>query len=217
MPVQGRDDHVPFCQGLGAIMKRDFLNTVRNPMVVKSRIMMSIILGLFVGGVYWKIGSDYVNPTNPNVRTVDFMTLTGLLFFLGMTGFMSSLSPVSIVFPKERVVFLKEEGARMYSTWLFFLSRNIVEMPFLVLIPLLMAVIFYWMIGLANTAGQFFTFYFIFFLISFAGNSLGLLLGSAISDAKLITVLMPIMILPFVLFSGFFKNREDLPNWLSWI
>jgi len=80
-----------------------------------------------------------------------------------------------------------------------------------------MAVIFYWMCGLANTAGQFFIFYLIFFLVSFAGNSMGLLLGSAISDAKLITVLMPIMILPFILFSGFFKNREDLPNWLFWL
>jgi ABC-type multidrug transport system permease subunit len=217
MPVPLRDDKVPFCQGLSAIIKRDFLNTARNPMVVKSRIVMSIVLGLFIGGVYWKIGSNYVNATNPNVRTVDFMTLSGLLFFLSMTSFMSSLSPVSIVFPKERVVFLKEEGARLYSTWMFFLSRNIVEMPFLVIIPLLMAVIFYWMIGLANTAVQFFTFYFVFFLISFAGNSMGLLLGSAISDAKLITVLMPIMILPFVLFSGFFKNRDDLPNWLFWL
>jgi ATP-binding cassette subfamily G (WHITE) protein 2 len=80
-----------------------------------------------------------------------------------------------------------------------------------------MAVILYWMVGLYNTAGQFFIFYFIFFLISFAGNSLGLLLGSAVSDAKLITVLTPVMILPFVLFSGFFKNRNDLPVWLFWI
>lgn len=217
MPVVKRLDEAPYCQRLNAIMKRDFLNTVRNPMVVKSRILSSIILGLFVGGVYWKIGHNYVDPANPGIRTVDFMTLTGLLFFLSITGFMSSLSPVAIVFPKERVVFLKEEGARLYGTGLFYLSRTIVELPFLVLIPLLMAVILYWMVGLYNTAEQFFIFYFIFFLVSFAGNSLGLLLGCAVSDAKLITVLMPVVILPFVLFSGFYKNRQDLPVWLFWI
>lgn len=100
---------------------------------------------------------------------------------------------------------------------MFYLSRTIVELPFLIIIPLIMAVILYWMVGLANTAGQFFTFYFIFFLISFAGNAMGLLLGSAISDAKLITILLPIVILPFVLFSGFYKNRKDLPNWLFWL
>jgi ABC-type multidrug transport system permease subunit len=217
MPVLARDEKVPFCQSLGAIIKRDFLNTARNPMVVRARIAMSIILGLFVGGVFWKISQNYSDPEHPNVRTPDFMTISGLLFFMCVSGFMGSLSPVSIVFPKERVVFLKEEGARLYSTWMFYLSRTIVELPFLILIPLLMAVIIYWMVGLANSASQFFLFYFIFFLVSFAGNSMGLLLGCAISDAKLITVLTPIVILPFVLFSGFYKNRADLPNWLFWI
>ena len=96
-------------------------------MVVKSRILSSIILGLFIGGVFWKISRNYVDTSgNTNIRTVDFMTLTGLLFFLSMAGFMSSLSPVSLVFPKERVVFLKEEGARLYGTGLFYLSRTIV-------------------------------------------------------------------------------------------
>lgn len=74
----------------------------------------------------------------------------------------------------------------------------------------------YWMIGLSNTVGQFFTFYLIVFLLSFAGNSLGLLLGSAISDAKLVPIVIPIFILPFVLFGGFYKNREDLPVWIGW-
>ena len=126
MPIEKRDDSAPECQRLGAIVKRDFLNTVRNPMVVKSRLFSSIVMGLFVGGVFWQMGHDYISPINPNVRTVDFMTLTGFLFFSCMTGFMSSLSPVAIVFPKERVVFLKEEGARLYGTGLFYLSRTIV-------------------------------------------------------------------------------------------
>jgi ABC-type multidrug transport system permease subunit len=216
MPVMARDDKVPFCQCLGSIIKRDFLNTARNPMVVRARIVMTIILGLFTGGVYWKISKDYVSP-NPSVRTPDFMTVAGLLFYMSMSSFMGSLSPVSIVFPKERLVFLKEEGARLYTTWMFYLSRTIVELPFLILIPLLYALIVYWMIGLANTAGQFFMFYLISFLVSFAGNSMGLLLGCAISDAKLISVLTPVFILPFVLFSGFYKNRADLPIWLFWI
>lgn len=80
-----------------------------------------------------------------------------------------------------------------------------------------MTLIMYWMVGLVNTAGQFFIFYFIFFLISFAGNSIGLFLGCAVSDAKMITVLMPVVISPFVLFSGFYKNRADLPVWLFWL
>lgn len=73
------------------------------------------------------------------------------------------------------------------------------------------------MIGLGNTAEQFFIFYLIFFLVSLAGNSLGLLLGAAISNVKVVSVMVPIVILPFALFSGFYKNREDLPVWIGWI
>ena len=80
-----------------------------------------------------------------------------------------------------------------------------------------MTLIFTWMIGLGGTVSQFFTFYLIFFLVSFSGNSLGLLLGSMISDTQLVTILVPIVVLSFASFSGFFKNREDLPVWLFWV
>lgn len=75
----------------------------------------------------------------------------------------------------------------------------------------------YFMIGLGNSAEQFFIFYLILLLISFTGNSLGLLLGSAISDAKLVPLMIPIFLLPFILFSGFYKNRDDLPVWIGWL
>ncbi len=72
---------------------------------------------------------------------------------------------------------------------------------------MIMALIVYWMIGLASTVEQFFTFYLITFLVSFAGNSLGLLLGSMLTDAKSVSAATPLVLLPFILFSGFFKNR----------
>lgn len=73
------------------------------------------------------------------------------------------------------------------------------------------------MIGLALTAGQFFLHFLIYLLISFCGSSLGLLLGSVILDAKSVSAVTPVVILPFTLFSGFFKNRADLPDWLGWV
>jgi ATP-binding cassette subfamily G (WHITE) protein 2 len=83
--------------------------------------------------------------------------------------------------------------------------------------PMISALILYWMIGLSNTAGQFFTFYFAIFLLGFAGSSVGLLLGSLIKDAKLVADSISLVIVPFVLFSGFVKNREDLPRWAFWL
>lgn len=55
------------------------------------------------------------------------------------------------------------------------------------------------------------------FLISLAGNSLGLFLGSVINNARSISIAMAMIILPVILFSGYFKNTGDLPVWIGWI
>lgn len=73
------------------------------------------------------------------------------------------------------------------------------------------------MIGLAPTAGQFFLHYFIFILMSLCGSSLGLLIGSVVLDAKSISSFIPLITMPIILFSGFFKNRASLPDWIGWI
>jgi len=92
-----------------------------------------------------------------------------------------------------------------------------IELPYIVLFPLLFNCIIYWMVGQASTAEQFFKFYLVSFLIQLSGNSLGLLLGSVISDVKAVSAATPIILLPVILFSGFFKNRNNLPVWIGWI
>jgi len=130
---------------------------------------------------------------------------------------MSSLSPVELVFPLERGVFLKEEGSKLYSTFNYFLSRNIVELPASFIFPLLMTLIMYWFVGLSSTPGQFFINYLIGYLLTVNGLSLGLMLGAMIEDQKAVAEVTPIILLPLFLFSGFFKNSANLPRWIGWI
>lgn len=85
------------------------------------------------------------------------------------------------------------------------------------IIPLLFVSICYFMIDMANTGGQFFLHLLVFILIAFNGASLGLLIGSVILDEKSVSAVVPIIILPIILFSGFFKNRDELPDWIGWI
>ena len=49
------------------------------------------------------------------------------------------------------------------------------------------------------------------------GISLGLMLGSMIIDQKSVAVVTPIVLLPFFLFSGLFKNTGNLSEWAGWI
>lgn len=128
-----------------------------------------------------------------------------------------SLVPVQLVFPAERQVFLKEEGAKLYSVTPYFISRNLIEIPYSLIFPMITSLIIYWFAGLSSTASQFFTFYLINLVIGFVGSSVGLMLGSLISDAKLVSSVTPIVVLPLVLFSGQFKNAGNYPVWIGWV
>lgn len=73
------------------------------------------------------------------------------------------------------------------------------------------------MIGLGNTPEQFFTMYFIIFLMSFSATSAGMFAGSLVKDPKLISSLITLLALPLLTFSGFFKNYNNLPAWIAWL
>lgn len=130
---------------------------------------------------------------------------------------MVSLVPLTIIFTKEREVFLKEEGSKLYSTTAYFISRNLIEIPYAFIFPIIQSLIVYWFSGLSNTATQFFTFYLILTLQSFAGMSMGLLIGSIIIDQKIVPTLTPSLSIVVSLFSGFFKNLAALPEWIGWL
>lgn len=70
---------------------------------------------------------------------------------------------------------------------------------------------------MTQTTEVFFKYFFINILLSQTGNSLGLLVGSAFSDAKIAMGMTPPFMMIFMLFAGFFANRESLWPGVAWI
>lgn len=70
----------------------------------------------------------------------------------------------------------------MYTISQYFLAKNLFEIPETIIISILFVSIYYFMVDLSNSPGQFFLHVFIFILMGFNGSSLGLLLGSVILD-----------------------------------
>jgi hypothetical protein len=111
-----------FCRNLGTLVWRDFQNVKRNPLIVKSRLIQTIILGLITGALFWQLSSDY----SAKGLSKGFNSKNGAFFFLSVSAFMASLSPIILTFPLEKGVFLKEQSSKMYSVSAYFLSRNLV-------------------------------------------------------------------------------------------
>lgn len=88
-----REVAVGFCTALAALTHRNFLNVVRNPMLLKSKIIQGIFISLFVGGIFFGIGNnDYKN-------IFSWYSLTGFLFFMCISALMSALAPITLTFP----------------------------------------------------------------------------------------------------------------------
>ena len=120
---------------------------------------------------------------------------------------MASMGVIVLNLPNERPVFLKEQNMNLYGTLLYYVSKNIVEFPFSIIIPLIDGSIVYWMVGLAPTASQFFTFYLIYICCFFCGTSLGFLVGCLVKEAKNAALWIPAILLPLAILSGFMKNN----------
>ena len=178
-------------------------------MLIWGRFIQIIFLSLFIGGLYYQFDGSYTDDLN-------WRALTGFFFFNAVNTMMFGLVPVELVFPIERGVFLKEEGSKLYSTFTYFLSRNIIEIPYSIMFPFVELLILYWFVNLSSTVEQFFICYLVAYLIFINGVSLGLLLGSVYTDAKSTSALTPLVIIPFLIFAGYFKNRENIPSWISW-
>lgn len=125
--------------------------------------------------------------------------------------------PNVLTFPLERGVFLKEYNMRMYSLPAYFVGKNIPEFPINFFMPMISSVIVYWMVGLNNDAESFFRYYFICCLLSLCGSSIGIMIGALFSSTKLSSEAAPVMIVPFMLFGGFYSNSDSIRPWIKWL
>jgi ABC-type transport system involved in multi-copper enzyme maturation permease subunit len=124
---------------------------------------------------------------------------------------MGSTMSVVLTFPLERNLLVREQNSGMYRIWTYFIGRTTTDFAMNVFFPLLFSLIVYWFIGLSNTAGQFFMFYFTLWLACNTASSLGLALGSAFPTAEVAISLAPVVLIPFVLFGGLFASTH--PTW----
>jgi hypothetical protein len=91
---------VPFCTSFRTLVDRDFKNVLRNPLLIKMRVVQTIFVAVYGGGLYCKFSGEYTSQIN-------WYALIGFFFFLTINMMMMALSPVTLSFPSERSVFIK--------------------------------------------------------------------------------------------------------------
>ncbi|KAL4474939.1 hypothetical protein ABPG74_001635 [Tetrahymena malaccensis] len=211
--IMHKGSQANFLTQLKILIGRNIKNMKRSPLELRAKIIQSIILGVFIGLVYLNLPDPYSN--RDDQRAVN--DYNGAIFFLIVNSNMSTLFPIVLTFPMEKAVFLKEENAKLYSVTAYFIAKTLVESVLSLICPIIYVVISYYMVGLNPNFGRFCFFILVNILCSFIGQSQGMFFGSLFKDAHTATSVTPMMVFPFMLFGGFYKNVNDMPNWNAWI
>ncbi|KNE62128.1 hypothetical protein AMAG_07374 [Allomyces macrogynus ATCC 38327] len=210
-PLEMTKFYPPFRQQFAYLTKRAWLNTIRNKLMLQTRLMQAVFLGVLVGLIFLN-----VRHSSPDPRAVA-QSITGVFFFVSTNSFFSATLPVLSIFAVERHVFLREYVSGYYGVAAYFWSRTLVETPFQILYPVVLATIAYWIINFSSTVVGWLVFTMFAVLVSLVGNAFGIAMASLFEDIGIALTVVTLAILPLLLFGGLFVNSGTAPAWLVWL
>lgn len=193
-----------FCKQFSILSKRSLLNFVRNPMTFKIRIIQVLFISLIIILLYFRMAE----PDKKFYSTIQ--ERLGALFFLSINLFFLYFQTVLAVFPLERALFSKEYNSGLYDIIPYYFSKLIIEIPLTGIFPAVFIAIIYYAINFYNDISIFFLTIFIAVLASWFATLLGLFFGSLIKDSKMAIDIAPLVLVPFLIFSGFPSNSGNI-------
>ncbi|KAK7601642.1 hypothetical protein V9T40_009083 [Parthenolecanium corni] len=190
-----------------AVMWRSWLSMKKEPLLIKVRLLQTIMVAVIIGIIYYgqKINQDGV------------MNINGALFlFVTNMTFQNALAVIN-VFCSELPVFLREHFNGMYRTDVYFICKTFAELPVFVAIPILFTCVTYFAIGLNPGISHFLICVLIVVLVSTAASSFGYLISCVSPTVTVALSIGPPLIIPFLLFGGFFLNVGSIPPYFEWL
>lgn len=196
-----------WCEQFRAVLWRSWLSVIKEPILIKVRLLQTILVSLLIGTVYF----------NQRLDQDGVMNINGALFiFLTNMTFQNVFAVIS-VFCAELPVFLREHRSGMYRTDVYFICKTLAEAPIFVAVPLLFTIIVYPMIGLYPGVDHFFIAVGIVTLVANVSTSFGYLISCVSTNVSMALSIGPPVIIPFLLFGGFFLNTGSVPPYFEWL
>ncbi|WVQ65812.1 uncharacterized protein L199_003990 [Kwoniella botswanensis] len=186
---------------------REWRNLKRDKTLLVAHIFLSCLVGIFAGGLYYKVG----------ITIAGFQNRIGSLFFLGSLIAFSSLSALYNLV-EVRGLFLRERAGEFYSPQAWLLTRVIFDVIPLRLIPtILVSIIVYFMVGLSHDAARFFKFLLIIVEFSMGMTLFNFLLACLFRNGGVAILLSSLCNLFLMTYAGFFVNISQIPPVLRWL
>lgn len=194
-------------QQFKAVLWRSFLSVMKEPMIMQVRIIQTIVIALVLGVIYLGQKEDQNG----------IMNINGALFLLLTNTTFQNMFAVVNVFCMELPIFLREHFNGMYRTDVYFIAKQLAELPTFIFVPIGFVAIFYYMVGMNSDFTRFLWCCVIVLLVTQVVVGFGYLISCIAPSLQVALGLAPPLIIPFMLFGGFFLNNQSVPNWLIWL
>ncbi|CAL9735545.1 hypothetical protein MOSE0_H08548 [Monosporozyma servazzii] len=193
-----------FGQQLVILCSRSFKNTYRNPRLLMANYLLTILLSVFLGMIYYDVTNDISGFQNRMGLFFFILTYFGFITFTGLSSF-----------SMERIIFLKERSNNYYLPSAYYISKIISDvLPLRVIPPVILVVIIYPLVGL-NMMESSMIWESILILILFnCGISMEIMtVGILFHDLNNSIIVSVVILLFSILFSGLFINTKDITNY----
>lgn len=195
---------------IAVLSSRTFKNLYRNPKLLLTSYVLSLVVGGFCGYLYYDISNDISG----------FQNRLGLFFFvLALFGF-SALTGLHS-FSGERIIFIRERANNYYHPFSYYVTKILCDvLPLRVLPPIILVSILYPLVGLTMDHNGFLKTILVLVLFNVAVATEVLIVGIVIREPGTSTMIGVLVLLFSLLFAGLFINSNDLSaqiKWLQWI
>ncbi|KAK6790637.1 hypothetical protein RDI58_009718 [Solanum bulbocastanum] len=170
------------------------------------RIFQVMSVSFLSGLLWWHCNTNHI------------MDQVGLLFFFSIFwGFFPLFSAI-FAFPQERPMLIRERSSGMYRLSSYYFARTVGDLPMELVLPTIFVTVTYWMGGLKPKFVTFILTLLIILSNVLVSQGLGLALGAILMDVKQATTLSSVLMLVFLLASGYYIQHIPIfINWLKYI
>nr|QNH67905.1 ATP-binding cassette transporter subfamily G-like protein 6 [Brachionus rotundiformis] len=201
-----KEQNVSFGEQFKWLLWRNFLIDVRNFYSFFFIWFTLVFCGVFIGFAYFQTS---LNEKNINGLILLLVLVFGYIFF----------NPIMNNYIKDMPIFFRDYKDNLYSTAIYFLTKQIVDFPKFFSLGIIVMTIIYWLSNLRNDAGVFFAVLFVSYLAMECSFSFAYFISILTSDIRLSVEIAA----SFVISSASFciLIGHDLPlKWLkytSWL
>ncbi|CAF4991593.1 unnamed protein product, partial [Rotaria socialis] len=188
-------------------MWRSTIDMFKNPFELRLRFVLSIIIGLLFGIIFLQL--EYNQQAFQNISSVIFVLIINTSF--------SSVQYSADSYNRQLPLFFKEHDDGIYRTIPYYVSKITLELPTQAFTIFILITIVYWMVNLYEDASRYFILVGIIILCAFVANSMGALIGVSMPSPEAASAIVIPIVIPLMVFAGFFLSAKTIPNWLIWI